>query len=227
MEKVTLLKVGGICAILYTIAIIVALILGSAIGALDAEDAAEVLPIMEEDQVVAATVSWLFVLGPILVAIAGLGFFHRLRQAGPLMWIALVTFSGGGFLIVYRGSIFVAMTYELAPAYVAASGDTERTIAAVGDTLLMFATTADYIGAALVAGIGLPLFSWAILRTNIAPKWVAWLGFFAAAIGGWLTFLRPVTDVIEITELFGGLGYFVWMIVMGVVLWRAPEPVSA
>ena len=111
MERVSLLKVGAVCAILYIIVIVVALILGSAIGALDAEDAAELLPIMEEDQAVAGTVSWLFVLAPILIAVAGLGFFHALRQAGPSMWIALLAFSGGGLLIVYRGSIFVAMTF--------------------------------------------------------------------------------------------------------------------
>ena len=201
-----------------------ALILAAAIDVLDAEDAAELLPIMEEDQAIAGTVSWLFVLAPILVAVAGLGFFHALRQAGPLMWIALVTFGGGGFLIVYRGSIFVAMTYELAPAYVAASGGTESTLAIVGDTLLMFAYTADFIGAALIAGIGLPLFCFAILRTKIASKWVAWLGFLGAVVGGWLTFLIPVSEVFEGISIIGGLAFLVWMIVMGVVLWRTPEP---
>ena len=227
MEKVSLLKVSGICAILYTIVIVVALILGSAIGALDAEDAAELLPIMEEDQGVAGTVSWGFVLAPILIAVAGLGFFHALRQAGSLMWIALLTFSGGGLLIVYRGSLFVAMAYELAPAYVAADAGTQSTLAILGDTLLMFAETADYIGAALVAGIGLPLFCFAILHTKIAPKWVAWLGFFAAVTGGWVTFLSPVSEVFEFIELIGGIGFFVWIVTMGIVLWRAPEPVSA
>ncbi|MCH9009337.1 MAG: hypothetical protein IIC21_01770 [Chloroflexi bacterium] len=55
---------------------------------------------------------------------------------------------------------------------------------------------------------------------------MAWLGLFAAILGGWITFLRPVSDVFEIIELVGDLGLFIWMVVMGVVLWRAPEPVS-
>ena len=71
------------------------------------------------------------------------------------------------------------------------------------------------------------LFSLAILRTKVAPKWVAWLGIFAALLGGWIPLLRPVAEVFEIFELIGGLGWFVWMVVMGVVLWRAPEPASA
>ena len=91
----------------------------------------------------------------------------------------------------------------------------------------MFADTADFIGAALISGIGVPLFCFAILRTKVAPKWVAWLGFFAAVAGGWITLLRPVSEVFEIIEAIGGLAFFVWMIVMGVVLLRAPEPASA
>lgn len=118
------------------------------------------------------------------------------------------------------------MVYELAPAYVAAPAGTQTTLAIVGDTLLMFALVADFIGAALVAGIGLPILCIAILRTALAPRWVAWLGLFAAIAGGWITFLRPVSEVFEIIELVGRLSFFVWMVVMGVVLWRAPEPVS-
>ena len=75
-------------------------------------------------------------------------------------------------------------------------------------------------------GIGFPLFCIAILRIAVAPRWVAWLGLFAAILGGLITFLRPVSDVFEIIELVGDLGLFIWMVVMGVVLWRAPEPVS-
>ena len=226
MQNISLLKVSGICAILYTILIVAVLILGVSIGALEAEDTAEVAPIMVENQVMAAIVSWGFVFAPILLAVAGLGFLYALRHAGPSMWIALLTFSGGGLLIVYRGAIFVAMTYELAPAYVAASGSAQSTLAAVGDTLMMFTIVGDFVGAALVAGIGLPLFSWAILRTKIAPKWVAWLGFIAAIAGGWVTFLRPVSEVFEIIEFIGGIGFFVWMVIMGVVLLRTTEPVS-
>ena len=211
----------GVCAVLYTIAIIVALVLAGITGLLEDLDAAEALPIMKENRAAAATTAWIFVLAPILLAAAGLGLHQALRQAGSLMWVALLAFSGGGLLIVYRGAIFVAMVHELAPAYVAASEGTQKALATVGDTLLMFAMVADFIGAALVAGIGLPLFCIAILRTAVAPRWVAWLGLFAAIAGGWFTFLRPVSEVFEIIELVGGLGFFVWMVVMGVVLWRA------
>lgn len=60
----------------------------------------------------------------------------------------------------------------------------------------------------------------------LASKRVAWLGFITAVVGAWLTLLGPVSEVFEIISTLG-FGFYVWMIVMGVVLWRAPEPVSA
>ena len=49
-------------------------------------------------------------------------------------------------------------------------------------------------GGVLVAGMGVLLFSLAILRTTVAPKWVAWLSFPVALLGGWFTLLGN-TDV--------------------------------
>lgn len=69
MEKV--LKVTGVCAVLYTIVIIVALVLGGITGLLEDLDAAEALPIMDENRAVAATTAWIFVFAPILVVYSG------------------------------------------------------------------------------------------------------------------------------------------------------------
>ena len=226
MGRVSLLKVGGICAILYSIVLVVFFILGAANGLLEPLDAAEVLPLLEENQAVAATGGWILVFAPMLIAVAGLGFFQALRQAGPLMWVALVAFSGGGFLIVYRGFIWLAMTYELAPAYVAAAEGTKSTLAIVGNTLISFASMGDSVGAVLIPGIGVLLFSLAILRTTVAPKWLAWPGFLAALAGGWFTFLGPVApaEVFEIISLIGLVAWIVWMVAMGITLLRASEP---
>ena len=227
VELLTLRKVAGACAVIYTIIIVATLILAATVDLLDAEDAVEFLPIMDDEQTAAGLVSWAFVVAPILLAVVGLGLFSALRQSSPTMWIALLTFSGGSLLIVFRGSIFVAATYELAPAYVAASGDAQTTLAAVGDTLFMFAYTADIIGAALIGGIGVPLFSWAILRTKITSKWIAWLGFFSAIFGGWLFLFAPLAQAIEDISSIGGITWFIWTIAIGVVLWRTPEADSA
>ena len=223
MERVSLAKVGGACAILYIIALIVAFIALAAADLLEAEDAAEILPIMAEHQNAVAIGGWLFVLAPILLAVAGLSFFYALRQAGSLMWVALLAFSGGALLIVDRAFIWLAMNHKLAPAYADAAEGTGGTLIVVGDTLLSIAFMAEMFVGVLVGGIGILLFSLGVLRTKIAPTWVAWLGFAVAVLGGWVTPLGPVAEVFELMELIGLAGLFVWMGAMGVAVWRAPE----
>ena len=96
-------------------------LLGSA-DLFEAQGADEILPLLDEHQAAAATAAWILVVAPLLVAVAGLAIFRALRDAGTLMWVAVLAFSGGTLLIIYRGLVFVAMTEELAPAYVDATG---------------------------------------------------------------------------------------------------------
>jgi hypothetical protein len=228
MGRVTLAKLGGACAVLYTI-VVVAFFFLATVGTdvLEAENAAEFLPILEEDQAVAATALWLLVAAPLLIAFAGLGMSHSLRHAGPLIWVAGLAFIGGGLSVLYRSFVWLAMTYELAPAYAAADETTRSTLAVLGDTLDSFAVGADMVGAVLIPGIGVPLFSLAILRTGFAQRWIAWLGFPVAILGGWLTLLVPLSELIELITFIGFAGFWVWMVAAGVTLWRAPERSAA
>lgn len=224
MERMSLLRVGGVCAVSYAIggAVFLALMIATP-GAMDAEGATEVLPVLAEHPIIAATTAWLLVLLPILLIVAGLSFFQALRQVGSMMWIAVAAFVGGAFLIIYRGFVWVAMSYELAPAFVAASEDTKDALAVVGDTLERFAFMADMVGGVLIVGIGVLLFSLAIPHTSVAPRWVARLGVFVAVAGGWFTLLAPVAEVFELINFVGFVAFWVWMVAMGLAVWRVPE----
>ena len=102
------MRVGGVCAILYVIAVVAAIALLSSVDLLDVENADEVLPALDDDQAIAAGGGWLFALAPILLTFAGLGLFQLLRPAGSVLWVALVAFSGGAFLILVRAFIWLA-----------------------------------------------------------------------------------------------------------------------
>ena len=52
-------------------------------GAMDAEGAAEVLPVLAEHPIIAATTAWLLVLLPLLLIVAGLSFFRALPAGTP------------------------------------------------------------------------------------------------------------------------------------------------
>ena len=224
MKRISLMRVGGVCAVGYAIGLAALIFLLMASGMAEVEGANQVLPALEEHPAIAATAGWLLVLLPLLLVVSGLSFFRALRQFGSLMWVAAAAFVGGAFLFIYRGFIWLAVTYELAPAYVAASGATRETLAAVSDTLERFAYMADLLGAVLVGGVGTLLFSFAILRSSFAPRWVAWVGVFAAVVGGWFSLLAPVAEVFELISFLGTVAFWVWMVAMGVALWRASEP---
>ena len=82
------------------------------------------------------------------------------------------------------------------------------------------------MGAALVAGIGVPIFSLAILRTGFAPRWVAWLGLPVALLDGWLTLVAPFSEVAEVINFLVFPAFWVWMVAVGLALWRLPETSS-
>ena len=79
----------------------------------------------------------------------------------------------------------------------------------------------------LFGGVGVPLVSWAMLRSELAPRWVCWLGFAVAIMSGWGTLLLPLGGVFAIVALIGLPLFIVWMVSVGIQLWRAPEPAIA
>ncbi len=155
---------------------------------MDAANSTDALPLMAEHRTRAVIAGWLLVAAPVFLAVAGLGFLEAFRPAGSMMWAAALGFIGGSFLALVRNTIWLAMAYELAPAYANATEGVQSVLAAVGDTLLAFGfMIGDLVGGFLVGGVGVLLFSAGMLRSRLAPRWVAWLGFVVALTGGWLT----------------------------------------
>jgi len=147
---------------------------------------------------------WLFVLLPFPLAVLGLGLFAALRRDGHVTWVAALAFLGGSLLALLRNILLLAMTYELAPAYANATGAVQSALTVLGDTLFMFGFIAgDLVGGILAGGVGVPLFSAAMLRTELAPRWVAFLGFAVAITAGWGTLLLPFGEVFAIVPFVG------------------------
>ena len=64
---------------------------------------------------------WFDVLFPVLTMAAVLGFYQALRQAGPVLWIAVVAFLTGIIFVLLHAFIRLGIAYELAPAIADAS----------------------------------------------------------------------------------------------------------
>ena len=201
MGNISLVRVGGVCAILAVVSGTMARI---AFGN-------EWLKSRGVDTLI--TGHWFDTLGLLLLIPAALGFRHALRQAGPLLLIAVVAFLTGGIVLLFREFILLGIAYELVPG-----------ITGIPDVLRQTGWLVMVVGAVLIFFIGVLLFSFAILRTSVVPKWTGWLGVIAA-LGFCLMALLPLVFSMA-TPWFLGSIYLVWLVAMGVVLLRLKEPVA-
>ena len=192
MGNISLVRVGGVCAILGVVSAIVARIFFG-LGDL-------------------LTGHWFDVLALLLLLAAALGFYQALHEAGAVLWIAVVAFFTGVIFLLFHEFIRLGISYELVP-----------------NTLGQTGWLAAGVGSVLIVGVGVPLFSFVILRTSVVPKWIGWLGLIVvAAHVALLMMLLDVFESIRPPWLWPvAMGtYLLWVVAMGVVLLRLKEPVA-
>ena len=221
----SLVKVGGVCAILVVASIIVGIIVRGVAGVPGIRDLtvdAEQWLLDVGDNRTAFLIHWGFLfLGAVLAIPAALGFYQALRQAGALLWIAVAAWFTVFLLRIASAMTLSGIGYALVPAYVAASETTRPALAAIASTLV---ATTFVPGGFPFLGIALALFALAILRTSVVPRWIGWLGLVAALLQQWPQQLRGVSDVFTAIGFLGLLVFLVWTVVMGVFLLRLREP---
>jgi hypothetical protein len=154
--------------------------------------------------------------------VALVGFYDTLREAGPVMILASVLGAVGLTLVTVSHLLPIEMAYELVPAYVQAAPAGQAPLA----TTLHFAATAQVANAAgnfLGWGVVVPLYVAAILITRALPRWIGWLGLLVGFLAGWLGLLSPASGVIISNgSSLGFIGFFIFMLRMGVALLRRP-----
>jgi len=173
------------------------------------------------------TGAWLIILMGFLGIVALVGFYDTLRQAGPVMILAPILGAVGLTLVTISHLIPIAMAYELVPAYMAADLNERATLDAVADTLAATALVTNSAGNFLGWGVVIPMYSLAILTTRALPRWIGWLGLAVGFLAGWLGLLSPASDVIEGISSLGFVGFFVFMLSMGIALLRRRTKVDA
>ncbi len=187
------MRVGGVCAILAVVSGIVARI--SFGNAWLTSRGVETLIIGH----------WFDVLALLLNMAAVLGFYQALRQAGPLLLIAVVAFLTGVIFLLFHEFIQLGIAYELAPG--------------IADTLRQTSRLAAGVGYVLIFVIGVLFVSFAILQTSVVPKWIGWLGLIVVAVH--VPLLTLLSDVFEswLWPVATGTSRG-WALAMGVVLLR-------
>lgn len=166
-----------------------------------------------------------FVAGAAIVVFAGLfalgaflGLYHVLKAAGSVMILAPVAGAAGMVLVTISHATPIALANELAPGYSAATS-------ATFDAFASFCLLMNYFGDILVWGVTTPLFAFAILKTDAAPRWIGWVGLVSAFFAGWLGLLAPIWGLAEGLSTVGFFAFFLFMASMGIaLLMRRPQP---
>jgi hypothetical protein len=227
MKRLTITTVGAWCAIAVLPAFIAGGVLLSSSGASDllpstGRPGRDWLAAVAADTAFAAG-AWVLILMGYLVMAAFVGFYVALRHAGTVLVLAPVLGVAGMVLVQVSHLVPIGMAYELAPSYVAPGAD-QSTLGAVSDTFAATAVAINTAGDVLVWGVTVPLFAWAVLTTRALPRWIGWLGLVVAAFGGWLGPFSSASSVAEGLSNIGFLGFFVFMVSMGVAMLRRRAP---
>jgi hypothetical protein len=182
--------------------------------------------------------NWLAVMSHVVGLPVALGFYQVLRRWGAMLWVGVLALVLGSLFFIAANIMFRAFAYELGSRYVAASEATRPALEVLASTLYQTGLFLDLIAHELFFSIGIGLFSLAIFRTSVAPKWVGWFGMFGAVaaggfslltlpiIVGWIVAPESVVVLASGVMIVGMLAAYGWIVVMGIVLLRQREPVT-
>ncbi len=217
----TLLRLGGVFAVLGTVANVVA---SAGHGDLPETGTRAALSF------VAARDTWGLVhLTSIFAVLSWLVAFGALSGSMPrgAAWL-LARFGFAGCLVgaTVHVVFFSIDGYALkgaADAWAAAPGSKREGLLRAGDLVLLLQNSQFVSAIALVLGLPFVLFGLAVAFSRIYPAWLGWVAT-AAGTGAFFTgvtrFLR--FELIPDPVLFGvfGLGVSLWMAAMGVLMWK-------
>lgn len=170
--------------------------------------------------------AWLIILMGFFGIVAFVAFYDVLRDAGQVLVLAPILGTVGLTLVTVSHLVPIAMAYQLVPAYVDADPAAQASLVGTFETFASTAQVTNAAGNFLGWGVAIPLYALAILSTRALPRWIGWLGLLVAVLAGWLGLLSPASDVIGGISSVGFIGFFVFMLSMGIALLRqrAPTP---
>lgn len=225
MQDLRLSTVGAVCAIVAVAGFVVSIVLSisSGVQVLIPETGANALDWIADVNDAGGLFfagAWISIFAGLVGLIALVGFYDVLKEAGPAMIIAPVAGAVGLTLVTISHVLPVALAYEFVPGYVEADEATRASLTVTFDTLANLCLLTNYVGNALGWGVAVPLYAFAILKTSAVPRWIGWLGIVVAVFAGWLGLLAPASNVIEGLTAIGFVGFFLFMLSMGIAILR-------
>jgi hypothetical protein len=158
---------------------------------------------------------------PTLALGSGLGFYHVVRVARPIVVLGVVLWSLGLVFTTVQDGIEVSLAYYLPSAYSQADEAARAALLAIGG---VGGTAMDVFGRlGIVAYAGLLLINLAIWRRGGRWRIVAVAGITAVIVIGLAAMLAPLSPTLGFLIIGFPIGFIVlrvWMIVMAVAMLR-------
>ena len=224
--NLNLTRLGGLCEWLAVALVLVAIGATASAGLTDLspEPAAmgQWLADVAASQGVYRFGAWSLFVDHLLEIVFILALFQVLRRAGDTLWVAVTAGTLGLLLVSLSGLLQLGLA-ELAVAYAGAGSAEQASIATSAVALEQIRLAANVTGTTLAWGVGGGLFVLAMLRTDIFPRWLGWLGVVFVSLM-WINTLQLIWPALEALFMVAILVAGVWFIGMGWVLMRGPEP---
>ena len=175
MKNLSLTTVGAVSAVLTVVCFVVGIVLMASSGVQvlipeTGEGGLEWIADVDDAGGTFFAGAWLAVLGGVLGAVALVGFYAALRDAGPVMVLAPILGAVGLTLVTISHLTPIAMAYELVPGYTDADAASRSSLAVLTGTLASVSDVLNYTGDVLAWGVAVPLFAVAILKTSVVPR---------------------------------------------------------
>jgi hypothetical protein len=162
------------------------------------------------------------VLGGRVLFVAGLkGSLRRWRRERPLLDFAL-------------GAMAISVVLEIVAYSIVAATARLDAAGASSSTLVALDGTSYWIDLFIFGPVGLAVLAsaWAMHRSRAFPSWLTWVGFIAGVAGVAACLLAGATTHASTSGSADGVsgvaafGLWIWMLGVGVLLWRRPSAVD-
>jgi len=167
----------------------------------------------------------LYAFLPLIWLPAGVGAYRGLRRSHPGAMLVALQFAILAAIAMMLGLMrWPSIHWHLAQLQMTATPEQQQLIAAVFDGLNTY--LGNYIGeflGELSFNTFFLLSAWALLRSRAAAPWIGAAGILVA-VAGLLGMLRNVVVAVGPIAAMNNYLLPLWMIVLGVVLIRLPEP---
>ncbi len=217
-----MLRVGGVCGILYCLALIVgfAALMSAGASERDVEvgQPAEYLATMSAGSTSITAALCLFNSAAVLCLVFVLGIYEVLADYGPWRRVALLGAVSSSFLFLTSNLVLHGVVSGIAAQYenadvnslpIAAALVAIRNHAALWGYLVLGVT-------ALLLGIG-------VLRTGAVAAWLGWVAILAGILSA-VGILAPLAGVFTALHTIGLILFGVWALILGILMLRmAPD----